>query len=911
VFVLVFLFRTVAARSKKGTLMPLHRCGACVVASFISLSVIAQASAWQTTVNGRPTSDGDNAVAVEVDSLTGSVFVAGQRQVTAVDTAFVVAKFDAAGAKEWQHVIRGEGGEGSGFASKLAIDANGFVYAAGWISSAGSATHLVLLKLDGRSTRKRVLFSRTVDVEDFSPSINGMRVTPDGGVAVAGLVSAPDGFTRLYLMKFTSDGADAWPAANVLSGTAANFGLNSASAVDVLPGGDVVITGSLANLNTNHDAIVGRFDGATGQMKWLVAFNDPIANGDDFGSALSVGAGGEIVVGGSVFRVGGSFRDFLVFEVNPAGTLVWQTIIDRGFFDAARAVAIAPNGDVVAGGTLEQSSGPAGSIFFVVSLRATDGVERWRHEEPGASYFQEARDVAFDAGGNPVVTGLGATSEALSAFTLEALDRDAGTVLWSVPIVGTTPLVNQGRSIAVDPVRNAVVAAGVTQNQRTSFDLTVTHVTEGHEDWRQVMTGRGKRVDRQDSALAVALNPRNGTIVIAGYTQNTGAGILDFTIAKLRKDGRVAWKYDFEDPLPHDLNVAAAVAVAPDGDTFAAGRSCNTVLTSCFTVVRIGKGGREIWRTIVPGTVPGHDDARAIVLDPADGNVIAAGTLQVAGGAALAVVKLDWRTGEVLWSAASSALGGSPTAIAITSRETVAVAGTFVGHPGIAEFSTQTGSLSASGVLPQFGTAEAVAFDASDGTVVLGGALAPSRFTSAPVVAKFTATGDVVWSAVLGNMDRESEILSIAIDPATGAIAFGGTFIGQFVGTFAVGLLGPDGTERWRNASETGHVTGVAFAADGLVAVGGLGNANRSAAAIVSYSSAGAESWRRTFPGTSSFGEQSLSAIAIDDNRGVIYAAGVVTNESTYSDMFAVGLTFDGSDVASPDDPVLTTSGNE
>ena len=103
-------------------------------------------------------------------------------------------------------------------------------------------------------------------------------------------------------------------------------------------------------------------------------------------------------------------------------------------------------------------------------------------------------------------------------------------------------------------------------------------------------------------------------------------------------------------------------------------------------------------------------------------------------------------------------------------------------------------------------------------------------------------------------------------------------------------------------------MTGVAFAADGFVAAGGLVTADGSAAAIVSYSSAGVESWRRTFRGTSSFGEQSLSAVAIDDNHGLIYAAGVVTNESTFSDMFAVGLTFDGSDVASPGDPVLTTS---
>jgi hypothetical protein len=94
----------------------------------------------------------------------------------------------------------------------------------------------------------------------------------------------------------------------------------------------------------------------------------------------------------------------------------------------------------------------------------------------------EARAIAFDAGGNPVVTGFGVVTTALSAFTVVALDRDSGGVLWNLPIAGTTPLTNQGYAIVSDPIANVIVAAGVTQNERTSFDTTVTHITNGRED---------------------------------------------------------------------------------------------------------------------------------------------------------------------------------------------------------------------------------------------------------------------------------------------------------------------------------------------------------------------------------------------------------------------------------------------
>jgi hypothetical protein len=131
--------------------------------------------------------------------------------------------------------------------------------------------------------------------------------------------------------------------------------------------------------------------------------------------------------------------------------------------------------------------------------------------------------------------------QALSTFTVVALNKDTGSMLWNVPIIGTAPYTNEERAVVSDPSTGAMIAVGVTQNDRTSFDMTVASITEGHEGWRRVITGPGKRVDRDDAGLAIAAYPRRNSIALAGYAQNTAAGLLgmphEFRMVKIRNKG--------------------------------------------------------------------------------------------------------------------------------------------------------------------------------------------------------------------------------------------------------------------------------------------------------------------------------------------------------------------------------------
>ena len=58
------------------------------------------------------------------------------------------------------------------------------------------------------------------------------------------------------------------------------------------------------------------------------------------------------------------------------------------------------------------------------------------------------------------------------------------------------------------------------------------------------------------------------------------------------------------------------------------------------------------------------------------------------------------------------------------------------------------------------------------------------------------------------------------------------------------------------------------------------------------------EEWSRTFPGTADFGLDSAHAVAFDEKKAAVFAAGVITDNPTGPDMFAIGLGIDGSDLS-------------
>jgi len=205
-----------------------------------------------------------------------------------------------------------------------------------------------------------------------------------------------------------------------------------------------------------------------------------------------------------------------------------------------------------------------------------------------------------------------------------------------------------------------------------------------------------------------------------------------------------------------------------------------------------------------------------------------------------------------------------------------------------------TGTMVSRGILPGSGEARSVAFDDIEGTVVVGGQVRSGPFGSFVTVAKFDGNGAVMWSENFGTENFGNAAVAVAVHQETGAIAVGGTL----AGVFTVMLLRPDGEEQWRSDDIPGAANAVAFAGNNVVAVGQFRDGSSTVFAVIAFADDGTEQWRRTFRGTAGFGSNSAAALAINEEKEAVFIAGVITDDPTGPDMFAVGLGVDGSDLS-------------
>jgi hypothetical protein len=166
-------------------------------------------------------------------------------------------------------------------------------------------------------------------------------------------------------------------------------------------------SGSLDETQGAKDAFVARYS-PLGDQLWVKQLGSP-ANDDAFAVAAD-GLGNVYVVGatsGSLFGDNQGSQDLFVAKYSSSGERLWirQKGTDAG--DLARAVAIAPNGEVIVAGytqgALDEVLNNGGQDIFVARY-SVDGDVQWLHQW-GTTEADRAFGVAVDAGGNIFVGG--------------------------------------------------------------------------------------------------------------------------------------------------------------------------------------------------------------------------------------------------------------------------------------------------------------------------------------------------------------------------------------------------------------------------------------------------------------------------------------------------------------------------
>ena len=267
----------------------------------------------------------------------------------------------------------------------------------------------------------------------------------------------------------------------------------------------------------------------------------------------------------------------------------------------------------------------------------------------------------------------------------------------------------------------------------------------------------------------------SGDVVSAGHV---GAR---FAVVKQRgTDGETLWGTELPDSEPSSAGIASAVAIGKSGDAFAAGYT-QAAGNVNFTVVRLSDvDGSVLWTRAVDGPAAQEDVAFALALDKSD-DVLAAGSMMGATTARdFAVVKLDGKTGSVLW------------------QRTIAGSSNLAGQD----------------------SAQAIAVDA-DGNAIATGYLAKSEtgvnldFTTVKLDG---ATGSVVWTRRYAATPAYDFGHAVAVAPGGDAIV-AGTLGGHFT---VMRLRASDGSKLWQYQSNAGSISPPSIASKVVVTSGGI-----------------------------------------------------------------------------------------
>ena len=258
------------------------------------------------------------------------------------------------------------GGFGYDEATDLVVDADGFVYVAGWSESFGETGFdgfVVKLSPDG----SQVVYSKFLGGSGFDVAM-GLAVNPAGGVYVVGHTTSAD-FPLVDAFQTELHGdSDVWIAkldaagALVYSTYYGGSSFENGMAIAVGPTGALYITGSTGSLDLPAATGLQQAHGGGFGDGFVVKINPDGSgpayatylggSGDEFVSAIAVDAGDQVYIAGGTgsfdFPIaaavqpahGGGFNDAFLTKLSPDGAeLIFST--DLGGFDRDNVIGIA------------------------------------------------------------------------------------------------------------------------------------------------------------------------------------------------------------------------------------------------------------------------------------------------------------------------------------------------------------------------------------------------------------------------------------------------------------------------------------------------------------------------------------------------------------------------------------------
>jgi len=356
--------------------------------------------------------------------------------------------------------------------------------------------------------------------------VNDLHVNSSGEVTLVGTISNSNltSDRDVFVARLAgTDGVPLWTY--TLDGTA-TAAPDAGLAVGEDNSGNAFVVGYLINVGTGLDWFTVKLDGSTGSELWRQELDGTLHTGD-IARDVAVDSQGDVFSVG-MLRNDITRQDAVVIKYSGIdGAVKWQQVLDSGNDDDEElAVEIDANDDVFASGYFLFSA--FDKKFGVSKFSGIDGTELWRREilGSGSTNNVEARSLAVTDTGDIVVGGVTASANSWFDFAVMRFAGVDGAEQWRTVIDGGADVPEFGDEAFSVTLGSGgdIIAVGFVETDSSGKDILAVKLAgvDGAELWRRTVAGHPtERSD--DIATDIAIAPDGGILVVGSMNFDTRA----------------------------------------------------------------------------------------------------------------------------------------------------------------------------------------------------------------------------------------------------------------------------------------------------------------------------------------------------------------------------------------------------
>jgi len=542
----------------------------------------------------------DPGVAGETDQLArvmtdakGNCYIAG----SSVTKPFF-AKYDSSGNNIYNVVHNLPSGYSYAFIADMVIDAAGSIYLTGSCDTSNTK-HILNLKYDSAGVFKWQKIFKTES--GYQSSGRSIRIGKSGKVYMAGEQYSSATYNDYITMKFNQTTGDTiWTRKYN-----APANLNDAGKVMALDANDNVYVSGMSNVGSYQNIHTLKYD-STGVQKWVKIYSGPGGYSDIVRDIVCDNSGNICITGTSDESYFGSY---LAIKYNSNGDAVWTKTADiaAGEFDAATAIALDLNGNIIVTGNSGNSSTDIATIKYNSS-----GISQWTVKFYGAQITNDvSNEIVTDKKGN--VYQVGRVRANQSGDNIQVIKYNSeGMRKWVYNRGGSYTGYNaydEGNAITVDTLGNVYFTGTLYFHPSTGQEIVTGKLdSNGTILWFTIKSG----IYGNDAGKDIALDAA-GNIFVSG--ESTGlAGDLNYILLKYNNAGVEQWARGYGG-ITGSNDVPNAMTVDKFGNIFVTGTSVIGANESEIATLKFNNAGVQQWINIYNGTAAGEDNGNCIVND--------------------------------------------------------------------------------------------------------------------------------------------------------------------------------------------------------------------------------------------------------------------------------------------------------